>query len=77
MAKGTTKRLELSLEFSSYNELKRSLEFMAGCIGNGVKQDRLTVYNSFVDFIVTPVEEQEFTEQFINGQMCQVFKSKM
>ena len=50
---------------------------MVGCIKNGVKQDRLTVYNSFVDFIVTPVEEQEFTEQFINGQMCQVFKSKM
>jgi hypothetical protein len=77
MSKGTTKRLELAIEFSSYKELKSALEFMTGCMSNGMKQDRLNIYNCFLDFVVDPVEESEYTEQFINGQLCRVFKSKM
>ena len=70
--------LNVSLEYGDQLEMIMALDKMkADILKNGLKYQRVMYSTSIIEWSITNVNEMDYTEEVINGQLCQVYQSKM
>lgn len=78
MAAIVRKVLNLSLEYSDQLEMIMALDKMkSDILKNGLKYQRVMYSTSIIEWSITKTDEMEYTEEIINGKMCQVYQSSM
>ena len=78
MAAIARKVLNLSLEYGDQLEMIMALDKMkSDILKNGLKYQRVMYATSIIEWSITKTDEMEYTEEIINGKMCQVYQSSM
>ncbi len=78
MAAIVRKVLNLSLEYGDQLEMIMALDKMkSDILKNGLKYQRVMYATSIIEWSITKTDEMEYTEEIINGKMCQVYQSSM
>ena len=76
--KATRKLLSISLEFGSVNEVKDALnKIMLQLHNSPLRYDRMKIDTAICEWSITNESEPDYREEFINGNWCQVYQSKM
>ena len=70
--------LNVSLEYGDQLEMIMAIDKMkADILKNGLKYQRVMYSTSIIEWSINKAAEMDYTEEVINGQMCQVYQSKM
>jgi hypothetical protein len=71
------KTIRIEIEFDSFKELQGVLSLISQKAKKGMHSDRFETSNCLATYEVNFTAEPEYREEELNGQLCQIFKSKM
>ena len=77
MARTVRRILNISLEYSDIKEVEMALQKIHRDIQSGKKYERVMYSTSIVEWSCKVANLMEYTEEVINGQLCQVYQSSM
>lgn len=77
MSQAIRKKLIISLEYTDHMEAELALEMVLKDRLKGVKYQRVMYSTSICEWSCTEVHEMDYREEVINGQLCQVYESKL
>jgi len=69
--------LNVSLEYSDIKEVEMALKKIHRDIQSGKKYERVMYSSSIVEWSCKSANLMDYTEEVINGQLCQVYQSKI
>lgn len=70
--------LNISLEYGDQLEMIMALDKMkADILKHGLKYQRVMYSTSIIEWSISKAAEMDYTEEVINGKLCQVFQSKI
>jgi len=76
--KAVRRNLSINIEYGDMNEVLEALEKIKRSIRSGkLKYNRQKENTAIYEWAIDRVESEDYTEQVIQGQLCQVFKSRM
>jgi len=76
--KAVRRNLSINIEYGDMNEVLEALEKIKRSIRYGkLKYNRQKENTAIYEWAIDRVESEDYTEQVIQGQLCQVFKSRM
>jgi len=77
MSRAVKKVLNISLEYTDIDEVQMALHKMQMALHSGKRYERVTYLSSIIEWSCMGASEMEYTEKVINGQLCQVYQSKI
>lgn len=71
------KKIVIEAEYSNYSDFRQLVELIKLQVKFGTEYDRRSVDGAFYEAKIEFINEPQSRIEIINGQMCEVFKSKM
>lgn len=76
--KSVRKNLSINIEYGDMNEALEALAKITRAVkAHKVKYDRQKENTAVWEYAIDNVTPDDYREEYINGTLCQVFKSKM
>ncbi len=71
------KSIIIEVEFGSFKELDYVLSLAVSMAKKGINSERFKSNQCLINYQMNYTTEIDYREEVINGQLCQIFKSKM